>query len=438
MKDKALVSLRRTLAGWPIRFFPVAVLIIALLHLAIPPGQCQTLTVLDSFAGGNDGESPSGGLVRDSAGNFYGTTSGGTQYKNGAVFKLSPNSGGGWTTTLIYKFKGPPDGAGPSGSLAFDTAGNLYGTTGGGGSETRVCHRYGGCGTAFKLTPVGGGEWKETVLHSFTGNTDGMFPYAGLTFTRGNLLGTTFTGGSANGCFYFGCGTVFELTPSSGGQWKERVIYAFTGGSDGGEPWYGPLTTDASGNLYGTTTYTGCDGCSGYYPTVFKLSPNGHAWTFSTLYTFTDYGLSLGNVVFDSSGNLYGTTQGNVYGTFNNGTVFELIESGGIWTRNILYNFSGGTDGRDPYTGVTFDAAGNFYGTTYYAGNSFYCCGVVYKMAPGSGGSWNFSVVHTFNGSPGDGASPDASMVVDSAGNLYGTTQGGGTYGYGTVYELMP
>jgi uncharacterized repeat protein (TIGR03803 family) len=430
----------RLFLGVPVRLLLPAALVFGLPPFAAPRGQCQnvTVTILHSFAGGKDGQLPYGGLVRDSAGNFYGTTSGGTQYKNGAVFKLSPQSGGGWATTVIYSFKGAPDGAGPSGSLALDTEGNLYGTTGSGGTGERVCHIWAGCGTVFKLAPAAGGKWKETVLHSFTSDTDGQFPYGGLTFSHGNLFGTTFAGGTANGCFYFGCGTIFELTPSSGGQWKERVIYAFTGGSDGGEPWYGSLTTDASGNLYGTTTYTGCDGCSGNYPTVFELSPNGHSWTFSTLYTFTDYGLPLGNVVFDNAGNLYGTTQGNVYGSPTDGTVFELTRSGGSWSRNILYSFSGGADGKYPYTGVTFDSAGNFYGTTYYGGSTACSCGVVYKMAAGSGGSWSFSVLHAFNGSPGDGAAPYASVVVDSAGNVYGTTQGGGVYGYGTVYEVTP
>jgi len=440
---RAFGSIRLVLAGRSVRVLLVGVLATALLPFAVPLGQCQTLTVVHSFGGGKDGQYPYGSLVRDSAGNFYGTTGSGGTYQNGAVFKLSPKSGGGWTTSLIYSFKGVPDGAAPIGSLVFDTAGNLYGTTGGGG--TGVCSVFVGCGTVFKLAPATGGKWKETVLHRFTGGADGTFPYAGVIFSGGNLFGTTFTGGgNGTGCYYLGCGVIFEMTPSSGGRWKETVAYTFTGGNDGGEPWYGSLIADGSGNLYGATSYTGCDGCTGYYPTVFELSPNGTGWTLSTLYTFTDYEFSLGGLVLDHAGNIYGTTNSSAYGYGNSphGAVFELTRSGGTWSKTTIHSFSGNSDGKYPYAGVTFDAAGNLYGTTYEGGNSACSsssggCGVVYKLAI-SGGSWSFSTLHAFSGYPGDGALPYAGTVIDAAGNLFGTTAFGGTYGYGTVYEVMP
>ena len=366
-------------------------------------------------------------------------------YQNGAVFKLSPNSHGGWTTSLIYNFKGVPDGSGPVGSLVFDPAGNLYGATAGGG--TGVCGgTYAGCGTVFKLSPAGSGKWTETVLHSFTGGADGIFPYAGLTLSGGNLLGTTITGGgNGTGCYYFGCGVIYEMSPASGG-WKETIAYTFTGGlADGGLPAYATLAADAAGNLYGITTYTGCDGCAYPYPTVFELSPNGvGGWSLNTLYAFLDYGLPGGSLVLDSAGNIFGTTYSDAYG--NNlpaGSVFELTKSGGTWSRNTLYGFNGSSDGKYPLAGVTFDAAGSLYGTTSEGGNSacntsLLGCGVVYKLVPGSGGAWSFSVLHTFDESPGDGTVPDAGVTIDSLGNLYGTTVGGGSIGYGTVYEVTP
>jgi uncharacterized repeat protein (TIGR03803 family) len=391
---------------------------------------------------GNDGDGPAGNLIADSAGNYYGTVSGGL-YLNGAIFKLSPKSGGGWATSLIYSFKGVPDGAGPVNSLVFDTKGNLYGTTAGGGTTAGVCSNWGGCGTVFKLALSTGGKWTESVLHSFTGGADGIFPYTGLTFSGGNLFGGTFSGGgNGTGCSYFGCGVIFEMSPTSGGKWKESVAYTFTGGKDGGEPWYGSLISDASGNLYGTTTYTGCDGCSGYYPTVFEFSPNGTGrGTLNTLVAFADYGLPSGTLALDNAGNIYGTTYNDVYGPTSWGSVFELTQSGGTWSRSTLYSFSGGSDGKFPDAGVTFDAAGNLYGTTQEGGNttcSSYGCGVLFKVTPESGGSWSFSAVHAFSGYPRDGNLPYAGVVMDSAGNLYGTTAGGGAYNYGAVYEVTP
>jgi uncharacterized repeat protein (TIGR03803 family) len=167
------------------------------------------------------------------------------------------------------------DGSYPSAPLIFDSAGNLYGTTAGGGANS--CNPLpSGCGVVFKLSPSSNGKWTESVLYNFKGGADGQWPYAGLVFNKqGHLFGTTYSGGgNGTGCMYYGCGTVFELTPSTGGQWTENVIYSFTGGNDNGEPYYGSLVVDATGNLYGTTSYLGCDGCIGYYSTAFELSPN--------------------------------------------------------------------------------------------------------------------------------------------------------------------
>jgi hypothetical protein len=295
----------------------------------------------------------------------------------------------------------------------------------------------------FKLSPAGGGKWTESVLHSFAGGSDGAFPFAGVTFSGGKLFGTTYTGGgNGTGCYYLGCGVIYEMSPASGG-WTETIAHTFTESLDGALPEYATLVADAAGNLYGTTSYTGCDGCADRHPTVFQLSPNGTGgWSLNTLFIFFDYGLPFGSLVLDSAGNIFGTINGNVYGSFSAGSVFELTKSGGTWSRNTLYGFTGGSDGKYPIAGVTFDPAGSLYGTTSEGGNSV-CgaslgCGVVYKLVPGSGGSWSFSVLHTFDGSPGDGGGPEGGVTIDSLGNLYGTTVGGGSIGYGTVYEVTP
>ncbi len=409
------------------------------------PGGVGTVFELSPRAGGhwkksivytfrsNDGIGPTGALVMDGSGNFYGTTELGGAYGAGTVFELTPNSKGGWTDRLLYSFTGRTDGWGPTGGLVFDTAGNLYGTTGSGGLSS--CYSGQGCGVVFELTPSSGGKWTESVLYTFTDGADGATPYAGLVWNKGNLYGTAFNGGN-NTC-YGPCGVVFELAPSSGGQWTQTVIYSFTGAADGGNP-YSSLMADATGNLYGTTYYTGCDGCLGFYTTAFELSPNGlGAFTQSVIYTFTDYGVPLTGLTQDSAGNLYGTTAYN-NGSFD-GTVFELKPSGGNWIENILHTFSGGSDGGIPMAGLVFDAAGNLYGTTSAGGNTscyYDGCGVVYKLTPASGGQWTYSVFYTFNGPPIDGADPHGGVIFDAAGNLYGTAFGGKAGG--VAYEVTP
>jgi uncharacterized repeat protein (TIGR03803 family) len=399
-----------------------------------------TKSTIYSFLGGGS-TSPYANLVFDGSGNLYGTASNGGAYQNGAAFKMTPNSSGGWTTSLIHSFNGK-DGAYPSAGLIFDSAGNLYGTTSGGGANS--CSGS-GCGVVFKLAPSSSGKWIESVLYSFKGVADGQWPAAGLVFDKqGNLFGTTYAGGGGGtGCNYYGCGVVFELTPTGGGLWTERVLYTFTGGSDNGEPYYGSLALDATGNLYGTTSYTGCDGCTGYYSTVFKISPNGiGAWTQSVIYTFTDGSVPFAGLTLDAAGNLYGTTAFILYDNSNAGTVFELKPSGGGWTESTLYSFTGARDGGTPIAGVVFDAAGNLYGTTSGGGNA--CspynngCGVVYKLAPGSGGQWTYGLLHTFNGLSSDGAVPYAGVILDNAGNLYGTTEMGGSANQGVVFEVTP
>jgi len=339
-----------------------------------------------------------------------------------------------WREKVLHNFGNGTDGVEVYAGLVRDAAGNLYGTTyqGGTGSNCGV----GGCGTVFELIPTGGG-WTEQVLHNFNNDgTDGFLPYAGLILdAEGNLYGTTVLGGT------YGPGTVFELSPTAGGGWTEQVLYSFcpqTNCPDGSIPYAG-LVFDAAGNLYGTAEEGGTYG----YGTVFKLSP-GNPWTETVLYSFcaqtncTDGGLPDAGLIFDAAGNLYGTTRsGGDYGggDAGPGTVFELTAAG---TETVLHSFGYfPTDGLFPYAGLTFDTAGNLYSTTIAGGSHLY--GTVFKLTPAGGGIWTEQVLHSFSNNGTDGFNPSAGLIFDAAGNLYSTTSEGGAYNYaGTVFELSP
>ncbi len=393
-----------------------------------------TEKVLHSFnPNGVDGLASWAGLIFDAAGNLYGTTGGGGTDNGGTVFELTPSPnavGGGWTVKILYSFKfNGEDGVGPLAGLTFDAAGNLYGTNAYRGPSDG--------GTVFELTPspnAVGGRWTEKVLHSFGSGTDGAGPHASMIFdAAGNLYGTTQGGGT------YSWGTVFELTPTEGGNWTEKVLYSFNpSGGDGYYP-FASLIFDAAGNLYGTTGGGGASGDG----TVFELTPTvvGN-WTEKVLHSFnfTDGADPLAALIFDAAGNLYGTT---FYGgTYNEGTVFKLTPTaGGGWTEEVLHSFGNGMGASNPYAGLIFDAAGNLYGTTVNGGIYTSCtygtygCGTVFKLTP-SGGGWTEEVLHSF-GNGTDASNPYASLTFDAAGNLYGTTVYGGTYGYGTVFEII-
>jgi uncharacterized repeat protein (TIGR03803 family) len=384
-----------------------------------------------------DGAQPfAGSLVFDSAGNLYGTTAFGHNPSCsegcGTVFELIAGSNGNWTYKVLHGFKGGSDGFEPNGTLILDAAGNLYGVTSYGGKES--CPS--GCGTVYKLAPGVDGKWTKTVLHFFS-DQDGAFPLGGLTLdSAGNLYGTTGQGGKYQSCPQNGCGVVFKLTPGGQGQWTETVLHVFNG-SDGSQP-NGTLTFDASGNLYGVTSqggnYQACSsiGCG----VVFKLARAKGRWTETVLHAFSgnDGVAPVGSLVFDVAGNLYGATS---YMRLSYGMVFKLSPGAeGKWTLTMLHVFSG-TVAEYP-TGVTLDAAGNLYGTT---AESNVGDGIVYELTAISGGQSNFKILHIFTSN--DGNSPQAAPILDAAGNLYGTTFWGGnqndcTHGCGVVYEITP
>ncbi len=259
------------------------VLIVALLYISAA-GQQER--VLHSFNNnGKDAYGPVAGMIFDATGNLYGTTTSGGVYFAGSVFELSPKAGGGWTEKILHSFNpNAKDGNDPLGGLVMDRAGNLYGATLFGGANNT--------GTVFELVPKTGGGWAERILYSFNNTgTSAESPVGSLVFdAAGNLYGTTAYGGSGTGCFS-GCGTVFELSPGQGGRWTEKILHSFTiNGTDGSTPWAG-VTLDPAGNLYGTTSAGGPGDCNAGCGVVFELTPGvGGTWTETILHSFNSDG----------------------------------------------------------------------------------------------------------------------------------------------------
>jgi uncharacterized repeat protein (TIGR03803 family) len=394
------------------------VLAFVLAAVATLAAQGQTFVTLYTFTGGTDGGNPNGSLIRDAKGDLYSTTYAGgdlscfAPYGCGTVFRLH-----GRKETVIYKFTlTSGDGASPSAEVVRDDAGNLYGTTEFGGRPG--CQGNSGCGTVFKIDRIG----RETILHSFTGGADGSNPVAGLIRdAAGNLYGTTFYEAE------FSSGTAFKLNKTG----KITVLYTF----DFQAFPHAGLMRDAIGNLYGTTwgdgIYCGCG-------TVYELQ--GHKET--VLYSFgesTEDGvMPYARLIQDEEGTLYGTTAagGNYSCGAGCGTVFKLDKRG---KATYLHTFQDDQrDGEVPFAGLVRDHTGNLYGTTVYGG--IYGVGTVFKIDP----TGKETILHSFSGGA-DGASPLAELILDAAGNLYGTASAGGNSlcgnqgsGCGVVFKIAP
>jgi uncharacterized repeat protein (TIGR03803 family) len=391
--------------------------------------------VLYNFTNGDDGSLPDySAMVLDKQGNLYGIAGAGGSFGLGAVFELSPNADGRWTETVLHSFAGGTDGAIPvNAGLVRDNAGNLYGvTTFGGGLG--YCPNEGTnyyCGTVFELTPAGG-QWQETVLFRFDNGKLGGYPSETLILDHaGNLYGSAALG---TGCGGGGCGMVFELARSREGPWKEKILYAFQGG-DGAAP-NSPLLFDSHWNLYGTTISGGSNDAG----VVFKLSPRQKgAWKETVLHNFAplayDGSRPCGVLAFDRAGNLYGSTQNGgkwpcgKYGP-GCGVVYKLAH--GTWKESILLNFRGGRNGVGNDTeGVALDSSGRIYGT---ASGSIFAQAAVFRLTRDRDGKWVQHILYNFGN---NGVFPGM-VVPDGAGNFYGTTIKGGTYGWGTVFEITP
>jgi uncharacterized repeat protein (TIGR03803 family) len=321
---------------------------------------------------------------------------------------------------VLHYFQSGQDGAGPISGVVFDPHGNLYGVT------------YDIFGVVYELKHINS-AWLSVPLFEL-GFQKGSFPQGGIIRgPDGSWFGTTSKGGSQN-C---SCGVVFNLKPPMNATsfvlqgWNEDILYEFTGGADGNTPGYGNLVFDQAGNLYGTTEQGGVYGQGA----VYKLTRSNGGWTESVIYSFSgfaDGGAPYGGLVFDKAGNLYGTTTSG--GAYQSGTVYELTPSGQTWNETVLHSFYGPTDGSFPSDTLMFDAAGNLYGTAYSGGIDMYS-GSVFELSV-SNGVWNFAVLHLLDFSKGEGAAPLAGVTMDAAGNLYGTTLGGGYYDDGTVFKL--
>lgn len=384
--------------------------------------------VLYSFQNGADGAVPATSLIADASGNLYGTATndggaGSCSVRCGSIFELSPplSKHARWNFTILHDFKGRKDGGLPEGNLTFGPDGSLYGTTNVGGGYGKF-----GGGVLFQLKPSKH-RWVEHVLHRFGEGTDGRNPHGGLVADRtGNLYGTTVSGGK------YSAGTVYELSPSG----AETLLYNFSGGADGGLPTAG-LTIDRAGRLYGTTEYGGhfsyyCqDGCG----TVFKIAPpavSGGSWRYAVIHEFVggdpgDGALPVASLLRDRKGNLYGTTF--VSQGYGGGTAFELTPARHKpWTESVLYRFPAYRgDAANPQAGLISDAAGNLYATSQNGGTTYK--GDAFKLiAPETpGGTWTDAILYTFLSKKHGAIYPASSLVFGAAGLLYGTTLYGGT-----------
>lgn len=397
--------------------------------------RAQREVTLYSFTGGSDGYDPSSPLVLDTEGNLYGTTYFAGTTNNfcpagcGTVFQLAP-SGGTWSFQTLHSFSGDATDVGhPSGPLAFDSSENLYGTGESGGGPYD-CDFGASCGGAFELSRSA--DWNESIIYSFSPKT-GDSP-SGLIFRQGIFYGaTTFGPGTINNP---GSGTIYQLFLNKDGQWEHTVLHGFTGGKDAAEP--SSLAFDPQGHIYGSTPpFPGRPGNGA----LFKLSRTESGLGLSVLDD-----LAPSPLIFDKNGNAYaslssgGSSNCGYYGC---GSVIEFQKTATGWQQITLYEFSSFDDGNSPGA-LVFDAEGNLYGVTLLGGtgtctlDQYAGCGTVFKLTPGGNG-WQKTTLYNFTGGS-DGEFPNGFLTIDSAGNLYGATQGGASFdgtGYGTIFEIQ-
>jgi uncharacterized repeat protein (TIGR03803 family) len=442
------------------------------LTLALSSWASSTEKVLYTFQGTGDGVEPIGGVVRDAKGNLYGTTrfnfqSSGPPTGFGLVYQLTPTKSGEFKEKVIYAFQGEVvDGQSPQSSVVFDAAGNLYGTADGGLFGCGIVYKL----APAQKGPWT--ETIIHQFNAFEGHNDGCAPVGSLIFDKaGNLYGTTSQGGGGTTDTFCtnGCGTVFKLVPNKDGSWTETILHALHkggGGSPDGQNPFDSVVFDNTGNLYGTTLAGGPDDLG----TVFKLTPaTSGKWTETLLFKFHDLvnnppdGASpMAGVVLDPSGNLYGTTLGGGGGAGGGGVVFKLTRgSDGKFKESVIHRFSlsksGFQDGMMPAGGLIMDSAGNLFGTTFLGGGHneplcqiagqqvFEGCGTIFKLTPTANGKWKERFLHAFQGDTDGGFPEPDHLTMDAAGNLYGTASAGGKLvqsqngfnSFGVVFEIL-
>jgi uncharacterized repeat protein (TIGR03803 family) len=375
--------------------------------------QPQTFQLLHTFTNAGDGRAPLTSMTMDRGGNLYGTTS-------TTLFKMT-HTASGWVLNTIYTFHGP-DGNGPLSPLIFGPDGALYGTTAEGGVSAD--------GVVFRVKPPASFchavscPWTENVLHNFGGGTDSSFPRGHIIFdSSGNLYGTNYgiyIASKNEPPLGSGGGVAWELV-HTGNSWQINVLHVFMGGSDGAHP-AGGVTFDRQGNLYGTTQFEGANNLG----IVFQLTHSGSGWTENTIYNFQGQeGAPEAGLISDAAGNMYGATLVGAY-------AFELMPTGGGWNFSNLYQITTG----GPQSDLTLDSQGNLYGTNVSGGN--HRKGNVFKLT-NSNGIWTYTDLYDFTGgNDGDGSNGIGGVIVDSTGNIYGTTPGGGANGFGTVWMITP
>lgn len=368
--------------------------------------------MIHDFTGGADGAVPGYTLLNDGNGFIGAANQGGAGY--GTVFRLAQKSGT-WAVKPLYNFTG--DDGQPGWGVIHGSKGSLFVTA----SYASVMG--GPCGSALELdratVPARPAKLTGTLLHTYVKSQDGCPTGNLLRDASGNLFGVTQDGG-ANGW-----GSVFELSPSGSG-WSETILYSFRGAEDGGAP-YSEVVMDDAGNLYGTASASTVN-----HGTVFELSPSGSGWTYNVLHAFsggTDGGQPVAALTFDHAGKLFGASTS--FGANGGGTIFEFKPSGSAWKFKLLYSLSG-SDG--PVAALALGKTGTIYGTAFFDGAYGY--GSVFSLAP-SGRKWRYTDLHDFTGGA-DGGYPGGGVVLDAAGNLYGTAVLGGANGRGVVYEIVP
>jgi uncharacterized repeat protein (TIGR03803 family) len=420
--------------------------VLSVLNLAATPALAQE-KVIHSFASTPDGEQPWAGVIADASGNLYGTTGQAGVWGAGMVFELSPAAGGAWVLKDLHDFCSAPggnclDGDWPVGNLVFDSLGNLYGTTAGGGANTSPAGA--GAGVVFELSPRANGAWVEAVLYNFCsqpGCSDGWAPKSDLVLDpQGDLYGTTSCSGTSSTC----AGIVFELSHASG-QWVETVLYTFCSRVKcfDGQAVNGQIVL-SGGHIFGTTQSGGLHNAG----TVWELSPTGSgAWAETVIYPFCsnqpncfDGATPAAGVTMDSQGRLFGTTLAG--GVKGDGTVFALTPSGSSWSEGVLHAFGTvAADGIGPASRVALDAYGHVFGTTPAGGanapgrNNY--GGTLFELTPGT--PWTESILYNFCSLANcvDGEYPLGNVYL-LGGNLFGTTFYGGAHGlFGTVWEFV-